>query len=275
DESNFPEEQEVLFDIGCTFKIVWVKRSKANGYLVRLRMTDEGSQMADSYMESKRSLIDTQDIQITFGSLLRKIGHYDESCRYFKQLLADSVQCDIAWIHCHLALSLTKTDENEEALKHLETAANYMKTDTRYCPVDLLSVLCAIGNIQRTQGLRERAFETYMIAMALHDTCTIIDSNGSDLSYIADIYFDSGDYDRARQICESSLQLITQSKYPDYLAMADILNTMGNISLLEGNSINNALEHFRKCLSIREPWLPGNHPAIADVLEDLATAYSR
>ncbi|CAF1141331.1 unnamed protein product [Adineta ricciae] len=274
-ESNFPEEQEVLFDIGCTFKIVWVKRSKPKGYLVRLRMTDEGSQMADNYMESKRSLIDTQDIQITFGSLLRKIGHYDKSCRYFKQLLADSAQCDIAWIHYHLALSLTKTDENEEALKHLETAANYMKTDAKYCPVDLLPVLCAISNIQRTQGLRERTSETYRIAMALHNTCTIIDSNGSGLSYIADIYFDSADYDRARQICESSLQLITQSKYPDYLAMADILNTLGNISLLEGNSTNNALEHFRKCLSIRESWLPGNHPAIADVLEDLATAYSR
>ncbi|CAF4243537.1 unnamed protein product [Rotaria sp. Silwood2] len=88
--SIYSNEEEILFDIGATFKIVSVKEDRDQKlWIVQLRTTDKGTILAHDYIELNKK---EGDCTLLFGKLLTMMGKYDQALKYFQKFTEKSTR---------------------------------------------------------------------------------------------------------------------------------------------------------------------------------------
>ncbi|CAF2986925.1 unnamed protein product, partial [Rotaria sp. Silwood2] len=100
-QAQYAGEQEVLFDIGSTFRIVSINENPATTlWTIKLSATDAGAQEAREYIQFNRKSNEETSMTILFGILLAEMGKYDQSRKYFENLLANpKIEPDIARVY--------------------------------------------------------------------------------------------------------------------------------------------------------------------------------
>lgn len=80
-----------MFDLGSTFQIEPIsKDEQLNMTVVKLTVTDAGTKMAERYIKLNRKQNEETTADILFGILLIQMGEYDQSLKYFTNLLTAS-----------------------------------------------------------------------------------------------------------------------------------------------------------------------------------------
>ncbi len=88
-QSVFPDEHEVLFDIGTTFEISEIKYDGEH-YLWHIQMQPsmEVAQHNREYEHYIRQRLSETNSTLLFGILLTDMGEFEQSANYFQRLLA-------------------------------------------------------------------------------------------------------------------------------------------------------------------------------------------
>ncbi|CAF0730709.1 unnamed protein product [Adineta steineri] len=275
--SEFINKQEVLFDIGTTFKIMSIKENKEeNLWIVRLRATDKGVILAQYYVKLHEGEGEKTNYTIVFGKLLIAMGKYDQALRYFQTLLKETqVEEDMANIYNQIGKVYRLIDKFKEAMENYQLAHDL----TLNCyPIRIRQASKALNNIAiifRKWCQYEKALQLHLQALHMKE-----DYYGKEhletaktLKNIGSIYEETQQYNYALEFYQHCLT-IQQKYFPnDHIDIAASLENIGKV-YYKMNYLDLALNHLRTSLTIRQKLLPPDHNDIAGSLMNIANIYA-
>ena len=280
--SEYPHEEEVLFDLGSTFQINSIsKDEELKMTTVKLTATDAGMKMADKYIELNRKMNEETTPDILFGILLIEMGKYDQSLSYFSNLLSTSNgQVDVARIHSAMGSAYLCKDKLEEAYQYADRAYQMMIRTKPPRVKDSSRPMSIMGHICLRKEKCEDALDFYFEALEIRkkfygeqhlDTAVAF-------NHIGNAYYKMVDYLKALEFYKKSLKIREQQLPHVHLDIAASLNNIGliywkgedRLDLEEIDFDSDALTCFQESLSIRKQVLPPDHKDIIQSLENIA-----
>ncbi|CAF1393861.1 unnamed protein product [Didymodactylos carnosus] len=282
--SQFPKEEEVLFDLGVAFQIDAVEYSDVDKlWHVRMSLTDKHTEVVANYLKLREKEIRRTNVIITFGKLLIEMGQYSKSQKYFENLLCIEPNHDhLADIYFNIARSYDNKAEYTEGIDMYTRAYEMYKNAKPPQVLPAAKALNAIGSICRDQGNYEQALDCYrkvlnmfdeqttslsekeVIARCLHSIGRICQEKGDNLYALE--YYLLEYYRRALHIFEKTL-------LGEHQNIARTLNGIGAVYREQGNSVE-ALKYHERALKIYRKSLPEYHSMTARTLDYISQAYA-
>ncbi|CAF1108876.1 unnamed protein product [Didymodactylos carnosus] len=218
--SDYPEEQEVLFDLGATFKIQSVNREKPDLSRVNLRLTSKGADIAREYIKLNRKELEQRSVAIMFGSLLCDMEQYDKSMKYFENLFQNPQGENISDIEFNLGRAHDFRGEYAQALQLYEHSYATMMMSKPVPEKASARVLNNIGGVYNSKGEYDRALDYYSKCLKMREKCLPSDHPDIALSLnnIGIVYDKRGDFKRAVGCFERCLKIckkLLASGHPD------------------------------------------------------------
>jgi hypothetical protein len=94
--SQFEQEEEILFDLDSSFKLIEIVRDdeKEDRWIIRLQASDHGAILGDKYVADSNRELEQLSAEMLFGKLLIDMGDPDEAIKYFQKLLIQSKESE-------------------------------------------------------------------------------------------------------------------------------------------------------------------------------------
>ncbi|CAF3364952.1 unnamed protein product, partial [Rotaria sp. Silwood2] len=121
--SAFPEEEEVLFDLGSVFRIESVLDPYNGEHAIIMVATDIGKQLVDEHLKLSDESIKENGVNIVFGELLFKSGQHDKALKYFETLLLFGNEDDAA-VYAKIGTCYQWKAESSKAISFLQHSFN-------------------------------------------------------------------------------------------------------------------------------------------------------
>lgn len=273
--SDFPGEQEVLFDLSATFKLESIEQV-GEIQLIKMSATKDGDAITKYYIEGIQRDTEENSVVIVFGILMYKLAEYDKSQKYFEKLLRDPNGEDVASIECHMGRALDLKGENNTAREYYDRAYDRMMRAEPARVRDSAHVLNNIGDLlgrqnkcdealrycQRSLGILEKYYPYGHMVMA------------HPLNNIGNILSAQNRYDEAIEYHQRALK-IRETYYPSGdISIALTLNHIGNI-LSRLNKYDEALGYHQRALQMREKHYPYGHTDIGQSFRNIGLCYGR
>ena len=271
--SDFAHEEEVLFDLCAVFKVKTVSKED-DMWTIRLSATGEGRDIARQYIEEMKKEMQADHAPVLFGSLLIQMGHYQRAQTYFRQLLRDPENVNLAHIHNQLGLVCQFKAEFDQAMSHFDIAYRLMSESHPPLLRHSAHVLCNMSHVLMELGHYEKAFDhcskAKQVLEKLNNSCHL--EMARCLHSIGSSYRGQRKYVEALAYYEQSLS-IKRAYLPEiHVHIAETLNSMGRVYLLT-KDIEKALNFYLSSLGMYKTCLPENHSDIAHVLHNIADCY--
>ncbi|CAF0720494.1 unnamed protein product [Rotaria sp. Silwood1] len=272
--SAFPEEAEVLVDIGASFQIDSCQFSPDEDlWHVKLHATDQGADIAAEYMAYQKKKTLESNIVLMLGNLLLEMGEYSKAESYFDTILNSENPNDeeVACIYFNFGRTHRLKGDFNRATNCYQRALK-LHMDAR--PKRLASAgktLNGLGVVYSEQGRQMQAEECFQRAMKLYDISIPkkhVDVAGT-LINLGTIDCDRQDYDRALTKFLRAKKIYDSSLPPGHPNHAIPRVNLGNVYLATGDYLK-ACEEYESALKSQEASLPSDHPDIARTLHNLA-----
>ncbi|CAF1172335.1 unnamed protein product [Adineta steineri] len=271
--SAFPEEAEVLVDIGASFRIELCEYDPTDDlWHVMVAATDQGAALAAEYMEyQKKKMIDANVI-LMFGSLLLEMGEYDKAGKYFDNILNSSAPNDeeIACLYFNFGRT-HRLKENFERSITCYTKSYDLHFYTK--PKRLASAgkaLNGLGIVYCEMGDQDKAMECFERAMKLFNKSIRrkhVDIGGT-LINMSTIQYERKQYDIALANAREAQKIFEKALPPAHPNNALTLATLANIYLALGE-YDLAQKNYERALELEMIALPSDHPDIARTLHNI------
>ncbi|CAF2166564.1 unnamed protein product [Rotaria magnacalcarata] len=164
--SQYPHEQEVLFDVNSCFKINSIEETETYA-TIKMNVSNEGQKVVKEYLEFTKEETGEDNAKIVFGKLLCSLGEYDKSKKYFELLLNDSNAEDLARIEFNIGRALYLKSELNEARKYYQRAHDHMQQKKQERTIHFAHVLNNIGIISSDQNKFDEALGYYQQALKI------------------------------------------------------------------------------------------------------------
>ncbi|CAF3573917.1 unnamed protein product [Rotaria sp. Silwood1] len=237
--SQFPHEDEVLFDLASVFKIIDIKYDEINGkWNIYLITTDEGTNVVQAYINSIKIEANEINIDFIFARLLIQIGEYNLAHDYLNKLITiisdENETRDLALIYYYKGLNLYREGNYSQSMIEYEKALVIQRKIFPNGHSDLGETLGGIDHVH--------------IAEALNN--------------IGLCYERLGKFELALEYDIRALEM-KQRLFPHN--HPDIATSLSNIGLAFYNHYNfeQALDYHQRSLAMKEQCLPSNHPELA------------
>ncbi|CAF1294873.1 unnamed protein product [Didymodactylos carnosus] len=296
--SDYPEEQEVLFDLGATFKIQSVIREKLDLSRVNLRVTSEEADIAREYIKLNRKELEERSAAAMFGSLLCDMGQYDQSIKQFENIFQNHQGENISHIEFNLGRAHDFRGEYDKALQLSEhnyatmmmskpvpekasarVLSNIGNMEEKCLPSDhpdTASSLNNIGLVYDNKGEYDRALDYYLKCLKIQEECLPCHHPHTEtsLNNIGLVYGRKGEYDHSLDYYSKRLKMREKCLPSDHPHIATSLGSIGNIYDRKGE-YDRALRCDTKCIKNQEKCLPSDHPHIARSLGSIGNTYDK
>ncbi|CAF1021165.1 unnamed protein product [Didymodactylos carnosus] len=271
--SGFTDEEEVLFDLAATFKILSIHRTELNVYVVKMTATGSGREFAHQYIALNRKELELEErsVVVMFGSLLCGLGQYKKSQKYFQNLQQNPEAEDIAQIQLGLGHAYASDGEYTKALTLHECAYDIMMSTSTVRVKESARVLNNIGAVYFHKGEYDRALEFYERSLKIREKCLPAHHPdiATSLNNIGAVHCLKGVYDRALEYSERSLKIREKCLPADHADIAKSLNNIAGIYFRKGE-YDRALKYYERSVKINEKCFAADHPNIAMSLNNIA-----
>lgn len=271
--SEYPMEEEVLFDLNACFQIESIEENDGI-QIVKMNVSNEGETISKSFLEQTRKETEEQSIVIVFGRLMCNLGDYDKSQKYFEQLLNDPNGEDLAWIEFNLGRALDFKGELQKAREYYDRAYDRMIKTRPSRIKDTAYVLNNIGVNLVDQGMYDQALHYHQRALQIREKY-YPPGHGDiaiSLDNIGRIFRRQEKYDQALDHHQRALDMRKKYYSSGHLDIARSLNNIGKI-LDDQGKYEEALYHLQQALQMREQYFPSGHIYIAHTLSDIGSCY--
>ena len=271
--SEYPAEEEVLFDINACFEIDSIKED-GSIQVIKMNVSNEGETITKSFIEETQREVEEQSIVIVFGRLMCNLGEYDKAQKYFEELLNDPNDEDIAWIEFNIGRVLDFKGEWKEAKEYYDHAYERMMKSKPARMKDSAYVLNNIGVILHQQGKHAEALDCCQRALKMREKYYPSGhvNIASSLNNIGLILYSQGKYDEALRYQQHSLKM-REKYYPS--GHIDIASSLNNIGLLlyHQRRYDEALDYYQRALKMQWKYYPSGHVDIALGLNNIGACY--
>ena len=275
--SIYPDEEEVLFDIGCAFKItdVYLDNDKKL-WIIKMNLTNEARHIVEKYIEANRREMEKGNVLLVFGLLLTEMGQYHQAQVYFENLLLSNTIDDKASLYTNIGRVKYHKGLYNEALKDFKTVYDIQRQENPINYLDLSRTMNNLGLIYLEQKKYDLALDFFFDVLKIHKQHSHITSDlllaNTDNS-IGVIFTNKRDYNNALKYLFRAMKLYeTYLPTIDHPTIATNYNSIGLVFYYTKQH-NQALDYCLKALNIREKVLPNNHPHIADSCNNVALIY--
>ncbi|CAF3374942.1 unnamed protein product [Rotaria socialis] len=234
-QTVFPQEREVLFSVGSTFKIDSIEFDKDMSlHVMRLKSVD-ASERVEEYLKLATDEMKDTSPMLYFGSLLlHELGQIEHAKKYFKVLL--------------------KTLPSDHP--------------------DIAGLYTGLGHVCMKKGEHQLALEKYMKAYEIRrDKLSILNPRiAASLRNIAHAHRSMGKNDQALEFLREARYINDRNYSNDHLDVAMTLEDTG-LNYQDKNDFSTALIWFKDALETLKRVLPSEHPQIAQCLGRIGNLY--
>lgn len=271
--SAFPDEAEVLFDIGATFRILSVQEGDIGRWYIYMKAVNDGAHVAKDYIALNRQEEEETSPALIFGKLLQDMGQYDQSLRYFRSLLANDPQ-SVNAAHIYNAIGRTYLHQKDyrKAREYCQQAYDLMLTAAVPRVKDSARPLVNIGLIHEKEQEYGKAVGLYFQALQVfeeyygekHLKTTAV------LTNIGNCYVERERYHIGLGYFQDVLAIQKMLLPDDHMETAMTLNNMA-VVYQKMNDTEQALDYYQRSLAMKRKLLPADHPDIVTTLKNIET----
>jgi tetratricopeptide (TPR) repeat protein len=276
-QSFFPDEEEVLFDLGSTFEIIEIDYDCEHYFwLLRMRPSMNGLQLCQAYEAYIRQEITELTPTLLFGTLLTDMGAYEQSAVYFEQLLARIPydHDDRSKVYCSVARAYRFTDQFEKALGLLQCAEKLQRAKLPESRFDLARTLAGIATVYYELHDYQQELPYYQESMTFFQE--IFPENhieiARSLNRLGFAYANQQQYNTALKYLFKALIVFKNTALSEHPGPAQVLFNLGVIHHVLGHT-EISIDFYHKALKMRETALPCNHPHIAQSYYQISVFY--
>ncbi|CAF1984767.1 unnamed protein product [Rotaria magnacalcarata] len=268
--SYFSQECEILFMVGCIFRINEINwRQNEKIWVIKMQLTsDDEHDLKNLFYHLKKEYGgDEEEVDlISYGDVLHRMGKYDLAKKVYSDFRKTCSSDDTSFSSLCFSLGLSYRESNDfdRSLRWFQKALDKkMHTD----PNDHAGIgglYCSIGNIHFEKRDYTEAKKFYEKSRGRYLRANV--ENHPDIASVyhglACIHYSKKEYSDAMNYYKQSLIIQDRhlpANHPDmamnYSSIGDIHRRLSQYSL--------AMECYKKSLDIREKSLPPLHPDIA------------
>lgn len=278
--SYFSQECEILFMVGCIFRLKSVRRDENNKlWLIEMQLADDGESDLKKLFDHLKNDYGGGEEEVnlqSFGDVLRHMGKYDLAKKVYTNVRRRGSGGDIAFYNLCFSLGMTHKAKNDFD-RSLHWFQKGLRKKLEKDPTDyvyIAGLYCAIGNIHLEKHDYDEALKSYNKAMEYYEKGKA--TNCSDIASLyhgyARIQYSKKDYSEAFNSFRRSL-IIQQRHLPDnHPDMAINHSGIGDI-YRHLNQYQDALVHYQTSLEIRKKSLPPDHSDIGSSYQKIGMTY--
>jgi tetratricopeptide (TPR) repeat protein len=276
--SVYPNEQEILFDIGCAFKINQVHfDDQKNVWIVNMSLSNDARQILETYIEANRSEMEKGNIFLLFGLLLIEMGQYNQAEIYFENLLSSNIVNDEISLYTNIGRVKYLKGQYDEALKDFKTVYDLQRQQINKNDIDFARTMSNLGLIYMEQKKYDLALDYLFDVLKIYKKNPHVDKLqlANTDNTIGVIFNHKHDYDHALEYLFYAMKFYEEYlPTTDHPLMATNYNTIGLVFYYI-REYQHSLNYCLKSFQIREKVLPINHPSIGDSCNNLALIYQQ
>ncbi|CAF3276396.1 unnamed protein product [Rotaria socialis] len=278
--SYFPSENEILFMIGCIFRLVSIHRDDIeNIWIVKMELAgDDNNDLKSLFYHLKKDYAgeEAEAGMQSVGNVLYYMGQYDQAEKIYSRLRERCSTDDTSYPYLCFSLAMLYKDRKDYArsLKWLETALERKFRAPSIDNIYIAGLYCSIGNIHLEKKDYKKAMKFYNQSGDFYKRENALDHPDVSSLYhgIARMYYYQNQYSEAFHNFQRSLNI--QQKYlpanhPDvaitYSSIGDVFQHAGQYP--------RAMENYTRSLEIRKRSLHPQHPEIAAIHKIIAQLY--
>jgi tetratricopeptide (TPR) repeat protein len=276
--SKYPEEKEVLFDLGATFEILSINKDESDCWLVHLKATDIGEKISQEYIQSNRREMKGESGAFAFAGLLAEMGDYTQALSFYERLLYNDSGEDKAWIFNGIGTIYSGRRDFDKAIENLSHAYELMIKAEPQRVEESTIVLNNLGNLFTSKGEYDKAIIHFLEALMNRRRLfgdQLFNLDADIMCNIGTVYFLEGkDYDISLDYYLKAFE-IQETCYPsNHVIIANALHNIANC-YLKKEDYDQSLKYFNDCLAIRKQILPPEHVDLASTLANMGTVYCK
>ncbi|CAF1433157.1 unnamed protein product [Rotaria sordida] len=161
----------VLFQIQCDIQHIGnnVIYSDIAQFIINMSLSNEGEKITKDYIDLTQKETEEKSVAIVFGRLMCNLGQYDQSQKYFEELLQKPDGEDIAWIEFNIGQALDYKGQWDQAKIYYDRAYQRMTRATPIRIKDSAQVMNNIGGIFYRQGKYDEALDFHQRALKIRE----------------------------------------------------------------------------------------------------------
>ncbi|CAF1297328.1 unnamed protein product [Adineta steineri] len=276
--SAFPEEAEMLVDIGASFRIESCTFDAGeNLWHVIVQATDQGAALADEFIEYQKKKMADANIILMFGHLLVEMGEYEKAKKYLNTVLDSNPNDEeVACIYYNFGRAYRLKGDFKRAEDYF-TQSFQLHEGAK--PKRLASAAKSLNGMGITcveQNKYDEAIEHFETALKFLDKTVSrkhVDVGGI-LINLASIYNERGQYELAAKYVQKAIKIYEASLPIAHPNNALALVGLANIHSKQGK-YEMAHEEFDHALKLQETSLPNDHADIIRTLQNKGSTYGQ
>jgi tetratricopeptide (TPR) repeat protein len=269
--SDYGDEQEVLFMIGCVFRLMDIRQSDDDEmWIIRMKLCGDNEHDMKKLFEHMKKYYAGGDV-LSFGRVLREMGKFDSAEKFYRRLLDELLPNDSSLSLLYFSLGLVTMDKGDydSSLQWFHKSLEiYIRTD----PSDYVAisdVYIWIGVLHCNKGNNNEGLEWYNKGVALfkqaHDENHLYNN-------IAIIYENQKKYSEALDNYNKGLAIDEKHLPYDHPNFGKTHHNIGNVYKSLGH-YDPAMKHYNQSLQIKLKSLPASHASIAATYECIGSVH--
>lgn len=278
--SKYGNECEVLFMIGCVFRLIDILPENDNQiWVIRMELCGDNEHELKQLFDHMKKSYGCGDKEInlrSLGDVLRKMGKYDLAEKMYHRLLDELSPINPALSDLYRSLGLVAKDKGELdcSLQWLKKSLEIkMRTDP-YNYIDIGNLYNWIGVIYERKDDNNTALDYYNRSIILFQQAH--NENHPSMAHFynnsAIIYRKQEKYMEALDFYKKVLSIDEKHLPSDHPNVASAHNNIGVVRHHLGQ-YEEAMDHLHESLSMRLKSLPPQHPQIADSYRNIGLVY--
>jgi tetratricopeptide (TPR) repeat protein len=276
-QSAFPDEKEVLFDLGTIFEIVEINYDYEH-YFWRIQMRPSTGiiYLKREYEDYICQRIKETNATVLFGILLTDMGEYEQATKYFQRLLRQMPDDheDRPNVYYSVARIYRCTDQYEKALEYFLRAEQLQRDRLPESNFALARTLTGIGSVYYELNDYQQELQYYQQSMDLYQQ--ILPENHIEIAQtfnrLGFAYANQQDYAKALDHLLKSLIIYNETVPYDHPGVSLLLYNMGVVYHALGY-MDQSIDYYQKALKMCETILPNNHLRIAQSCYQMSVFY--
>ncbi|MFC2125959.1 tetratricopeptide repeat protein [Bacteroidota bacterium] len=242
-EKYYLSALETALDINYERYLIFIPNNLGNLYNAKLSQYDKAIEYYLMSLDYAQKFEKPESQAVAFnniGLVYYRLGNYTEALNYHKNVIAiknqHGITEDIYINHNNLGLSYNAAKNYDEAIESFD----YVLENCSECPNSILAeAYLGLGNTYFDSKDYDEAIEYFIFAKSLYEKDNNLIKKSSVDYFLAKIYYEMGDVDKAIALLENSQESALQVKSArrlksNYELYADIFENQGDYILAYG-----------------------------------------
>jgi tetratricopeptide (TPR) repeat protein len=275
-QSQFEDEQEILFMIGAIFRLVGIEQENEIT-VIKMKLCNENYDCdMELLLEHMQMANDKYHECFSFGHVLRTAEMHDLAEKFYNRMINELENDHPLVAELWGSIGLVKKAKGELEISFQWLSKSLEKYEQMKDPIGIAKCLQNIANIHQMKGEYNQAINKYNQALNILYQLpgNQINSITGCFNNLGAAYFEQRKFTEARQYYTTVLVIRTTVLPHMHPNIATTLNNLGNVYFLDDEyNYDCALRYFEQALDIFNASSPSEHPTIAQIYYNMALTY--